>query len=134
MIINLVLIFLLIIFGAIAKAIMDTLQFHYNNSIFKTMDEFFWNPKISWKNKYKNHNKEEGEKFFCSTTVFVFLTDGWHLFQSIFLNCIFLIPIVLINLLHPLSFWWLMIIFLTIRIAFGLFFELFYKEIFQKED
>jgi len=59
---------------------MDTLQFHYGKSIFPP-DSLFWSPKQSWRNKYKNGDPAQGAKFLGSTTIFVGLTDGWHLMQ-----------------------------------------------------
>ena len=69
-------------------AIMDKLQFHYGESIFPK-DSTFWNPQLSWRNKYKNGNPDEGPKFFGSTTFLVWLTDGWHLVKTIMLYFIF---------------------------------------------
>lgn len=43
----------------------------------------YWNPEISWKNKYRNGNPEEGEKFYGSSTVFVAITDAKHLLSFI---------------------------------------------------
>jgi hypothetical protein len=78
------LIILFFIIAAVSESIMDTLQFHYYNSIFKSFkNELFWNPEISWKNKYKNGNPLDGERFLFSKTLFVGLTDGWHLFKLI---------------------------------------------------
>jgi len=46
----------------------------------------WWAGHESWINKYKNGDKEQGPKFPGSTTVFVWVTDGWHFFQAIFLS------------------------------------------------
>jgi hypothetical protein len=73
-----------IIGAAVSEAIMDKLLFHYNRSIFITYKkQQWWNPKLSWKNKWKNGNKEEGERFMLSSTLLVGLTDAWHFFKSI---------------------------------------------------
>ena len=67
---------ILIFLAAMSEAIMDNLQFHYYKSIFSNRkSQQFWNPLISWSNKYKNGDKNLGEKFIGSTTVFVGLTD-----------------------------------------------------------
>ena len=72
---------------------MDTLQFHYGSSIFPQNwgnqgDEDyikyrFWNPSVSWLNKYIDRTYTKGlikwwvfDKPSC-------LTDGWHLFKTI---------------------------------------------------
>jgi hypothetical protein len=41
------------------------------------------NPKISWTNKYKNNDPTQGEKFPGSTTIFVGLSDKYHLNRTI---------------------------------------------------
>lgn len=62
---------------------MDKITHHYSTSIFSDnkYNQLFWNPIISWKNKWKHGNKEFGEKFWGSSRWFVFLTDAWHLAQ-----------------------------------------------------
>ena len=68
--------------AGIANGVMDTLQFHYSSSIFPPKS-LFWNPAISWRNKYKNGDPKEGPRFPGSTTIFVALTDGWHLMKAL---------------------------------------------------
>ena len=64
------------------EGVMDKLQFHYHKSVFTNLNNnLFWDPEISWKNKYKNGNPIEGERFRFSSTFLVSLTDGWHLFK-----------------------------------------------------
>jgi hypothetical protein len=67
---------------------MYTLQFHYDESIFWKHDDSFFDPSVSWANKYSNPSLLI-PKFWGSTTIFVFLTDGFHLFQFLFLNTLF---------------------------------------------
>jgi hypothetical protein len=101
----------LMIAAGIFKAVMDTLQFHFFKSVFASkakepsqaiMEDRFWNPELSWENKWKNGDKAQGEKFLGSSTVFVFTTDAWHLFQFFFLNTM----ILAIVLYEPLINWW----------------------------
>ena len=43
-----------IIFSGISESIMDKIQFHFSKSIFsKFKNQLFWDPSISWRNKYK---------------------------------------------------------------------------------
>lgn len=84
---------LLFISGA-ANGIMDDLQFHYRDTVFsKLKNERFWNPAISWTNKYA-HDKEGKiikplrPKYWGSTSYFVFTTDAWHLFKFIQQNAL----------------------------------------------
>lgn len=77
-------IILLLIISGMARAVADKINFHYDESIFfGTSDEYYWNPEISHLNKYFGHDSSLGPAFWGSTTVFVWLTDGWHLFTSI---------------------------------------------------
>ena len=39
----------------------------------------FWDNTISWKNKWKNGDPNQGEKFPLSTTAFAWTQDGYHL-------------------------------------------------------
>lgn len=73
---------ILIALAATCKAISDKLQFHFTTSIFQDLGEF-WNPKESWKRKWKNGDKTQGEAFRFSSTWLVAFTDAWHLFQSL---------------------------------------------------
>ena len=61
----------------------------------KFTNSYFNNVSITWANKYKNKDKSQGEAFIGSTTLFVFLTDGWHLFNMLNQVCLFLIFILL---------------------------------------
>jgi len=86
----------LLFISSVANGIMDKLMFHYAISIFKNLNPSFWNPLVSWKNKWKNGNKSEGERFLGSSTIFVNLTDAWHLFKSIMSNSIRIIVVILL--------------------------------------
>lgn len=74
-----------VIVAAAAKGLMDLSE----------EGKLYWNPSywakaVSWKNKWKNGDPKQGERWFTSSTITVFLTDGWHLMQFIFLNALFL--------------------------------------------
>lgn len=108
-----------------AKSIMDTLQFHFLDSIFKVFNHRYWNPAQSWPNKYKWDSIFNGElkpRFFGSTTFLVAFTDAWHMSQFIYLNSIILA--ISINLEYP---WYYN--FLGIRIIYGLVFNLMFDKI-----
>lgn len=77
----------LAIIGGISKAMMNTLSQHYHRSIFYNKKMFkvtWWNPKKSWKNKFK-YDSITQPKFFGSTTIFTLFTSAWDLFQWIFM-------------------------------------------------
>lgn len=55
------------------EGVMDGLQFYYDKP------NQFWNPDISWKNKYKGGDPANGKTF--AGKYFVAATDGWHLMK-----------------------------------------------------
>jgi len=119
------LIALFVSLAAVCNSVMDKLQFHYEDSVFSDLSEQYWNPEKSWLNKYKDpENKDFRPKFFGSTTFLVFLTDGWHLAQFMFLNFFALacVPI-------QKKFYKYVLVFLGIRTMFGLTFTLFFDKI-----
>lgn len=64
---------------------IESLSFHYDNGFknrFPKANNQFWNPSISWKNKYKDGNCELGPKFTGSTGIFVCTTDAYHMLRS----------------------------------------------------
>ena len=81
---------LFVALASFCKAIKDTLAFHYGKSVFAGLDPQFWNPNISWKNKYADWPDDPSPAFILSDTVFVFLTDAWHLFDFLMLMCLFI--------------------------------------------
>lgn len=78
-------------------ALCEVLQFRYGDfkRIFKLADDQYWNPKVSWINKYKvdiisdsnglPHSVSSiGEpRFLFSLTLLRWATDGFHLIQSV---------------------------------------------------
>jgi hypothetical protein len=115
-------------FSAIAKAAMDKLNFHFYESIFSKLSHRFWNSEYSWQNKWMNGNPIFGEKFAFSSTILVFLTDGWHLMQFIFLNTIFL-ALFFVSL-QDFTTREAIVHLILLRALFGATFELHFKYIF----
>lgn len=115
-----------------AYAVMWTLQFHFWDSIFRPLKKSYWNPAVSWQNKWKlvmghiarNNSGEEIEHFPGSSTIFVWLTDAFHLFQFVFLNTMILALSFMTDGKMVYSFpvqWWEA--FIGIRIIYALVFE-----------
>jgi len=72
--------------SGICDAVIDTLQFHYSKSIFTDYNEQWWNPAISWTNKYVDHDVNKGLKKitilgFITIDYPVQLTDAFHFFK-----------------------------------------------------
>jgi hypothetical protein len=102
------------------EGIMDHLQFHFDKN------NYFWNPSLSWKNKWKNGDKSQGERFFLSSTVFVFTTDGWHLMKW-FRNR--MIDTLIFLFLYDIMIWhYALSITLLFRIVYGIGFHITYKK------
>lgn len=86
---------ILIALAAIANSIMDTVSFHYRNSIFGRLNERFWNPVLSWRNKYKPkpedvtaeywYTSKEGLRFKFPFAWIANFLDAWHLFKMLML-------------------------------------------------
>ncbi len=128
---------LFLLLAGICNAIMDSILFHWDKSIFKGSKLEWWaNPKVSYKNKWKNHsNSEDGEKFPGSSTIFVFITDLWHFAQSFMitffvLGVLFYDSIVVIKGYPLVS---LLIDFVILKGVFSLTFELFWSKILKKK-
>ena len=64
-----------------AKGFNETLQFHWDafHEAFPNANPKWFDPSISWTNKYKNGDSEAGPKFPLSTSVLVMFTDQYHL-------------------------------------------------------
>lgn len=124
--------FILISLAAICNSIMDILQFHYKKSIFIKFNPQWWNPAISWKNKYIDwDNGVMIEKKIHIFNLFsikypIFLTDAWHLFKSSMivlfgLGVVFYSPVI-----NPF------IDIIIIGLVWNLTFNVFYNKIFRK--
>ncbi len=81
---------LFVVLAACFNASMDKVQFHYTKSIFAEWKDKarFFNPAISWENKWKNGDPDQGERFWGSSTIFVSFTDFWHLAKKGMLTCL----------------------------------------------
>lgn len=64
---------ILVFTAGMFEGVMDHLQFHYDGS------HQFWQPDISWRNKYKDRDPANGKTF--AGKYFVAATDGWHLMK-----------------------------------------------------
>jgi hypothetical protein len=75
---------ILLALAAFFNATMDVISTRYDKSIFKGIkNQQFWDWRISWKNKWKNGDSTQGEKFFLASSMFSFMTDSWHLAKGL---------------------------------------------------
>ncbi len=127
-----IIIFIIIMISGFFEGAMDTLQFHFSNSIFsKKTNQIFWNPEISWRNKYLWGDPKMGPKFIFSTTLLVSLTDAWHLFKLI-RNILLFLSITAAGSLIEYG-WKIFIIGILCRLFYGFGFYLaYYKVLINK--
>lgn len=71
----------LVLVAGSAKGFNETLQFNYKifEKTFPGANKQWFDPKVSWRNKYEGGNPDNGPKFFLSTSAFVMFTDQYHL-------------------------------------------------------
>jgi len=110
---------LLTLIAAMAMAAMDKVQHHWSVSIFSKLGPW-WNPRESWRLKWKNGDPAQGERFPGSSTIFVFVTDFWHLAKWLMLKCLFLGMV-----WGRYEVWWhTAIAFVVVHGVFSIFFEI----------
>jgi hypothetical protein len=132
--IQIIIIVILLIIAAVSKSIMDTVNFHFETSIFSKFEKrrFWWNPSEGWKNKYKDRDFTKGRAFPGSLTWLVFVTDAWHFFQSLLYLSFFGIATLALTISLSISWYWYILIFIGMKILFSGVFELFWSKIWVK--
>lgn len=115
------------------NGLCDALQFHYEKTGI-SKDNTYWNPAISWKNKYKNCDPEQGPAFPLSTTALVFITDAWHLFKMLQMLAVKLVIALFFMGYIPRSktdFLWMLAVLATQSVVLAMGFHIFYSLIFN---
>ena len=71
----------LVFLGGSAKGFNETLQFNYAvfHKTFPGASRQWFDPRVSWRNKYEGGNPDNGPKHFLSTSLLVMFTDQYHL-------------------------------------------------------
>ena len=118
---------ILIFIASVCKAVQDTILFHFSDSIFSNLSDW-WNPAVSDNFKWKNGDEKQGEKFPFSSTAFVWTTDAWHFFQMIQYTCIFLSFLFYKPVYIPI------VDIIGIKLFWSGSFELFWKYIFPRKS
>jgi len=126
---------ILIALAGALNATYEILFTGFNQSIFKKLNPEFWNPLESWKFKWASPFPQPAEdkwyyfgflprykeRFPYSSTVFVFLTDAWHLFKALMLGCIMLAVVNYSVLVTP--FIDFILLYVTFTFTFTMFFD-----------
>jgi hypothetical protein len=128
---------LLYCLSGIADAVKDKINHHYSKSIFSKYDEQYWNPRISWKNKYVDNDPKNGFKKIkifrhFKITKHVAFTDAWHLFKSIKEVLIGIAITFGVYLCINLSLLYSLIFLLVLGILRNFCFTLFYHKLLNK--
>lgn len=112
--------------AAICNAIMDVITYRFNSSIFSKFVQLKWyiDPSMSWRNKYKNGDPNQGPVFPFSTTVLCVITDLWHLAKSIMLVLLYVGITCYVPIINPV------LDVILYYIVFGVTFELFWSILF----
>ena len=111
----------LAIISVAANFVMDELRTHYERffqKIISVKRQDWWNPSLSWDNKYIKRSKV---LTFIFSTFLSFLTDAWHFFKAIFLTGIALIILLLEN--DSLKWWQYLIELGVIGLLWGFIWE-----------
>ena len=131
---------ILIFLAGIANAIMDTTQFHFEQSIFRKLNKQWWDGTVSWKNKYINRVVRCGKRKILNGLFNypVLLTDAFHLFKSLMiificLAVVFYTPISVKFIAFDHKICNILIDFVILRSSFGLGFVMFYNWILRKK-
>lgn len=117
---------------------MDTLQFHWYKFRWKKQVNYqYWNPAVSWENKYINSNPKDGFKYKTPWGFMANFLDAWHLFKMIMI-----ISLALAVVCFPIGFkvcvfnnYWLngVLWMAILGVAWNVPFNIFFNYIFVKK-
>jgi len=120
--------------SGILDAVMDTLKDHFSISIFSKLNPVFWNPAVSWTNKYIDNDSTKGHKTFNFLGLKIntpdAFSDAWHISKLIREG--FNILAILSTLGLPFNLIYIAILFIALSIFRNLAFDLFYNKILRK--
>ena len=119
---------LMLLLAATFNAVMDKLQFHYDKSVFAPMKSHqqWLDPRLSWRNKWRNGDAKQGEAFPLSSTSLVGVTDAWHCAKTLWIDCMMLALLAPFTQLVRLRWWAWVLIFFGVKIVYGVIFEIFF--------
>jgi hypothetical protein len=100
---------------AMLLAVQEVISFRYKKSAFKNLNDEYFNPTKSWKNKYKKPFIKKGNKFLGSVYFFSFLTGFNELIKFITSSIIIILAILIINQKYILSIYENILLFLLLR-------------------
>lgn len=120
---------LLIVIAASSSAACDIIHHRFHESIFKNMNDLWWDPTFSWRNKYKRRSPYLGPKFPGSTSIFLFVTDASNMFKFIHVNSlVFGLLFITLNVSSDFA---TSIIFILSLVHYKLMYIFFYAKVFK---
>jgi len=132
---------LLIALAGALNATYEILFVSFKQSIFSNLNPDYWDPYKSWVYKWKMPLKPSPkywyyfgiypryeEKFPYSSTVFVWLTDAWHLFKALMLVCLMSSIVLYTPIFTPI------VDFLLLYCTFTFTFTVFFDYILRKNN
>ncbi|HEV7404143.1 MAG TPA: hypothetical protein VGO11_14480 [Chthoniobacteraceae bacterium] len=124
----------MLLLAASLDAVMDKLQFHYDRSVFAPMKAHrqWLDPRLSWRNKWRNGDARQGEAFPLSSTSLVGLTDAWHCAKSLWIACILLAILAPFTALVRLRWWAWVLVFFGAEVVYGGWFELLFSRVLTR--
>ncbi len=68
-----------------ADGLTEVIRYDYPafKNRFPNANDQFWQPELSWRNKWKDGDPANGPAYFGSTTILVWTTDGYHLSRTL---------------------------------------------------
>lgn len=131
-----------LILAALAGALNATYEIlfiSFKYSIFSKLNPQYWDPKTSWIYKWKyplqpapkrwyyfGFQPRHEERFPYSSTIFVWLTDAWHLFKALMLACLMSAMVLYTPMFNPV------VDFLLLYVAFTFVFTIFFDYILRR--
>lgn len=118
--------------AAICSASIDTLEFHFDKSVFNycRWNLNWWNPTYSWYNKYKGRNPQKGLRKWLWFDVPC--VDAWHTFKSLMIVFVCL-SIVFFKSTPGCNWLWYTLMFIIYGVVWNITFNLFYNHILTKK-
>lgn len=121
---------LFICLAALFNAGQDSITHHYNTSFAKALDlnELFWNPSISWQNKYVDRDPAKGRRkidlLLFELEVPAAFTDGWHLLKASSILFLILSPVFLLPGRWKMKLAYFVILALCWNVPFNIFYSI----------
>lgn len=120
---------IMVLCASISNSAMDVLSARYDSSVFSSLparSQQWFDPRVSYRNKWKDGDRSHGEAFFLSSTAFVAVTDAWHLFKSLTILFLYAAIIAPFTLIFRLRWYYWVLIYIGVDVLRGTVFELFF--------